>query len=104
MRCCRGLRPNTLAKRVRDWRPFQRFLLAHGMPTFPTCADHVLRYFEVREQENAPRTCYECLLQSLRFFEEAGERPAFALLHKLPAVTSAAKEAAAARALDPENK
>ena len=26
-RCCLGLRARTLAKRVRDWRPFRRFLL-----------------------------------------------------------------------------
>ena len=99
MRCCRGLRPSTLSKRVRDWRPFARFLAAHGWPLFPTTADPILHYFEVREAEGAPRTWFGTFLHSLRFFETAGERDEHEYVHNLPAVKAAALEAATARAL-----
>ena len=36
LRCCRGLRPNTLKQRVSDWRPFRRWLLAEGSAPFPS--------------------------------------------------------------------
>ena len=41
-RCCRGLRSGTLAKKVRDWKPFRRFLLALGLDAFPTDTGPIL--------------------------------------------------------------
>ena len=46
-RCCRGLRAKTLAKRVRAWRPFRRYLVAQASTYFPVDAGVVLHYLEL---------------------------------------------------------
>ena len=43
-RCCLGLRARSLSKRVRDWRPFRRYLLGCESVPFPTSVDQVLAY------------------------------------------------------------
>ena len=75
LRCCRGLRPNTQKKRVSDWRPYRRWLLAEGAGPFPKEQQQVLDYFEVQWVAAAPRTWYKSFLAALTFLEMAGEVP-----------------------------
>ena len=72
-RCLRGLRANSLRKRVSDVRPYLRWLQADRGKRFPSAPADVLNYFHIRSQEGAARTVYSALLSSLKFFEEAGE-------------------------------
>ena len=91
-RCCLGLRARTLAKRVRDWRPFRRFLMAHDMAPFPTEIGQILKYLAVREQEGVSASFFDDFRAALKFFETAGERETSDLLHSHPAIANAAKE------------
>ena len=70
-RCCLGLRARTLAKRVRDGRPFRRFLIAHGHGAFPTGVGQVLSYLEARTPEGISACGFNDLHAALRFFEQA---------------------------------
>ena len=99
-RCLRGLRANSLRKRVSDWAPFSRWLAGTHGKNFPTGQDDILGYFLVRQAEGAPRTAYQSLLDALAFLETAGEVKAADCLHKLPALTGAAKEATTQKARD----
>ena len=101
-RCLRGLRANSLRKRVSDWAPYGRWLTGSCGKAFPDCQEDILGYFQVRQAEGAARTAYQNLLDALAFFETAGEAKAADWLHKLPALTGAAKEATAQRARDQE--
>ena len=56
LRCCRGLRANTLKQRVSDWRPFRRWLVADGHAPFPLEAQQVLEYLDTSWEGSAPRT------------------------------------------------
>ena len=65
MRCCRGLRANTLKQRVSVWRPFRRWLLAEGHTAFPTDPQQVLDYLDLLWDSGAPRTAYKSLQAAL---------------------------------------
>ena len=98
LRCCRGLRANTLKKRVDDWRPFRRWLLAEGHSCFPTSAQQVLDFLDVQWEASAPRTFYRSFLDALGFLETAGERPEAERLSEDQGVKNAVKALAAKRA------
>ena len=85
-RCCQGLRFRTLKKFVRIWRPFRRYLLSHDLGCFPTSVEPVLGYMALQARGLAARTCFKDFVNTLRFFEEAGERASEDLLHQLPAL------------------
>ena len=71
-RCCQGLAANTLAKRLRDWHQFSRYLVLEGVvPPFPRGEADVLDYLGVCAAEQA-KTCFEDLVLSLRLMELAG--------------------------------
>ena len=76
-RCCLGLRARTLAKRVRDWRPFRRYLLGQHLSPFPIMVESVLAFFEVRENEGVAQNFYADFKAALKFMELAGERSPF---------------------------
>ena len=97
-RCLRGLRPNTLRKRVQDWEPVRRWLLAETGSAFPSSPAPLLGFFEARRKEGAAQTAYDSALGALRFLEEAGEVQETRLLHKHPALRAAAKESATEKA------
>ena len=42
--CCRGLRANTLRKRVSDWRPARRFMIATFSKPFPDEIHEIMEY------------------------------------------------------------
>ena len=63
-----------------------------------------MRYFAARAKERAPRTVYDCVLNSLQFLEEAGELPLDQRLSTLPALRNSAKEQAAKRARETEQE
>ena len=67
LRCCRGLRADTLAQRLACCRPFSRWLTLRGYGPFPTSEEMVLEYLDLRASENAPRTALASLISSLRF-------------------------------------
>ena len=72
-RCCQGLTANTLAKRLRDWQQFRRYLVLEGVaPPFSRGESDVLDYLGVRADEQAPKTCFEDLVAALRSFCGAG--------------------------------
>ena len=98
LRCCRGLRANTLKQRVTDWHPLRRWLLATGHGPFPTEAQQLLDYLNVLWDASAPRSAYASLTSALGFFEAAGERPEAERLSNDASVQNAAKELAARRA------
>ena len=91
LRCCRGLWANTLKKRVDDWRPFRRWLLAEGHRCFPDRAQQVLDFLDVQWEASAPRTFYQSFLDALTFFETAGERPEAERLSESQAVKNAVR-------------
>ena len=91
-RCLRGLRATTLQKRVTDLGPFLRFLKAHTGKPCPTEKTEVLSYFAARLEEHAARTLFRSLLNSLRFFEEAGEVPPALRLTADQSLEGAARE------------
>ena len=91
-RCCRGLRAKTLAKRVRAWRPFRRYLIAQTATHFPTDIGSVLHYLELAAAGGAAQSFYGNFLTSLKFFEEAGEQVSSKLLHLEPALVNLVKE------------
>ena len=99
LRCCRGLRANTLKKRVEDWRPYRRWLLGEDRATFPTAVEDALDYLEVQWESGAPRTFYQSWLDSLTFFEKAGERPEAERLSDTQAVKNAVRAFTTRRAL-----
>ena len=99
LRCCRGLRPNTLKQRVSDRRPLRRWLLAEGFEAFPTDPQQILDYLDVLWDSSAPRSAYKSLLSALAFFEAAGERPAGERLADEPSIQNAVKDMVARRAL-----
>ena len=99
LRCCRGLRANTLKQRVSDWRPFRRWLVADGQAPFPLEAQQVLEYLDISWEGSAPRTFYKNFLTALTFFEAAGERPEAERLSSDPAVINAISELTTRRAL-----
>jgi hypothetical protein len=103
-RCYRGLRAATLKKRVSDVGPFLRFLQAETGKRFPNSVSDVLRYFAVRQAEEAARSVYGTLLTALGFFEEAGELPKELRLSNTPALQGAAKEFEAKRRLLAEQR
>ena len=96
LRCCLGLRARTLAKRVRDWRPFRRYLLAQGHGAFPTAIGQVLAYMEAKAIAGASISSYKDLQAALRFVEQAGERESGDLLFSHPALGNAVREGKAA--------
>ena len=96
-RCLQGLRASTLKKRVSDFAPLQRWLRAEKGRPFPSCTADVTSYFRVLQEGKAARTAYGSLLNSLGFFEEAGEQPRIARLSETPALKNAAKEAERSR-------
>ena len=98
LRCCRGLRPNTLKQRVTDWRPLRRWLLAEGFAAFPSDPQQILDYLDVLWDSAAPRSAYKSLLSALTFFEEAGERPKGERLAEEPSIQNAVKDMVARRA------
>jgi hypothetical protein len=98
LRCCRGLRGSTLKKRVQDWRPFRRWLLAEGHGCFPNDHSQVLDYFDVQWEAAAPRTFYQAFLDALNFLEQAGERPENQRLALHQGVRNAVKAFTAKRA------
>ena len=99
LRCCRGLRANTLKQRVSDWRPFRRWLVAEGHAPFPLEARQVLDYLDISWEGSAPRTFYKNFLTALTFFETAGERVEAERLSSDPAIINAISELATRRAL-----
>ena len=96
LRCCRGVRANTIQQRVSCWRPFRRWLLSLSKRSWPNEAQDLLDFFEVRRTEGAPRSAYGSLLSSLRFLEEAGEVLEQNRLCLAPSLTNAVKELALA--------
>ena len=98
-RCCRGLRAKTLAKRVRAWRPFRRYLVSQSSCYFPTGVGEVLHYLELQASVGAAQSFYGNFLTALKFFEEAGEQDTNQLLHVEPALVNLVKEH---RALTPK--
>ena len=98
-RCCRGLRAKTLAKRVRAWRPFRRYLIAQASTYFPSDAGSVLHYLELAAAGGAAQSFYGNFLSALKFFEEAGEQVLGKLLHQELALVNFVKEQ---RALTPK--
>ena len=98
LRCCRGLRANTLKKRVDGWRPFRRWLVSEGLGFYPTSPQQVLDYLDVQWEASAPRTFYQDFQDSLTFFEQAGEVPEDARLSTNQGVRNAVKALAAKRA------
>ena len=53
----------------------------------------MLDYLGVRADEQAPKTCFEHLVSSLRFMDLAGEVQADQQLHGLASITNTVKEA-----------
>ena len=51
-----GLQAKTLIQRIARWRPFKRWLEAQHGQVWPTCAEQILEYFEVRQQKGAARS------------------------------------------------
>ena len=100
-RCCRGLRFRTLKKFVRVWRPFRRYVLSHDLGCFPTSVEPVLEYVALQARGLAARTWFKDFVNTLRFFEEAGERASEDLLHQLPALQNLTAEATSAAAKRP---
>ena len=84
-RCLRGLRGSSLKKRLCDWAPARRFLLAEtGLP-FPVGPGPLLHYFEARRKVGAARTTYGSVLEALRFLEkQSRSRPRTAYTHSSP--------------------
>ena len=93
LRCCRGLAFRTLAKRVRGIRPMLRFVRAQYGSTFPASEEQVLAYFAARAKGAAPKSAFSDALDSLKFFEDAGELPEADRLSSRAAVVNAAAEA-----------
>ena len=93
------MRANTMKKRVEDWRPFRRWLLGDGRPASPSAPEDALDYFKAQWEGAAPRTFYQSFLDSLAFFERAGERPEAERLSDSQAVKNAVKAFTAKRAL-----
>ena len=58
LRCCKGLRAATLRKRVRDWRPVRRFLLADGSSPFPDQTDPLRSRIAITKWQAA--RCISC--------------------------------------------
>ena len=55
-RCCQGLAANTLAKRLRDWHQFRRYLVLEGVvPPFPRGEADVLDYLGSALTSKFPR-------------------------------------------------
>ena len=98
LRCCRGLRANTLKKRVDGWRPFRRWLISEGLGFYPASPQQVLDYLDVQWEASAPRTFYQDFLDALTFFEQAGEVPEAARLSTDQGVRNAVKALATKRA------
>ena len=72
-----------------DWQPFRRVLRADYALAFPTSADQVVAYFQVRRTERAARSVYKSLQLALDFLDRVEAHPS---------ISSAAKEAEEARA------
>ena len=98
-RCFRGLRAATLKKRVADIGPFLRFLRAESGKPVPDELSDILHDFGVRREERAARSVYGTLVNSLAFFEEAGEVPKPLRLSSSAGLIGAAKEFEAKRRL-----
>ena len=92
-RCLRGMRWTSVKKRVSDWAPVRRFLLAEYSVTFPRVAREFIEYIEIRIKEDAAVTTFGAALGALRFLEEAGEVPAAERISTEAAITNAVKEA-----------
>ena len=102
-RCCQGLRFRTLRKYVRSWRPFRRYLVAHGhTPPFPATVGPVLDYLKVVTEEKPPASFYKDFRGALRFFEAAGERPTNERLANTPALANLVAEVALVAASRPK--
>ena len=85
-RCLQGLRWTSLKKRVCEWGPARRFLLAETGKPFPAEVGPLLRFFEGKRTEGAAKSTYGSVLSSLRFLEKAGEVPRDRWLHACPAL------------------
>ena len=90
-----------LKKFVRVWQPFRRYLLSHKLGCFPTSVEPVLEYVALHERGIAARTRCKDFVNTLKFFEEAGERDSEDLLHLLPALQNLTAEATSAAAKRP---
>ena len=97
LRCCRGMRANTLKQRVTDWRPFRRWLIANGDGPFPTLPQQALDYLDAAWEGGAPCTFYKSFLSALGFFEAAGERRVEERLSSDPSIENAVGQLTAKR-------